>query len=51
MALFVDGPACTIDDLTDQDTGLLDVALQPRTASQAQRPVDGGTGGKDRMPG
>ncbi len=27
MALFVDGPACTIDDLTDQDTGLLDVAL------------------------
>ena len=27
MALFVDGPACTIDDLTDQDGGLLDVAL------------------------
>lgn len=27
MALFVDGPACTIDDLTDQDAGLLDVAL------------------------
>jgi hypothetical protein len=27
MALFVDGPACTVDDLTDQDTGLLDVAL------------------------
>ena len=27
MALFVDGPACTIDDLTDQDTGLLDVVL------------------------
>jgi hypothetical protein len=27
MALFVDGPACTIDDLTDQDSGLLDVAL------------------------
>jgi hypothetical protein len=27
MALFVDGPACTIDDLTDQDTGLLEVAL------------------------
>lgn len=26
MALFVDGPACTIDDLTDQDTGLLDIA-------------------------
>jgi hypothetical protein len=26
MALFVDGPACTISDLTDQDTGLLDVA-------------------------
>ena len=26
MALFVDGPACTIDDLTDQDSGLLDVA-------------------------
>jgi hypothetical protein len=27
MALFVDGPACTIDDLTDQDADLLDVAL------------------------
>lgn len=27
MALFVDGPACTIEDLTDQDAGLLDVAL------------------------
>jgi hypothetical protein len=27
MALFVDGPACTIDDLTDQDAGLLEVAL------------------------
>jgi hypothetical protein len=27
MALFVDGPACTIDDLTDQDSGLLDVSL------------------------
>lgn len=27
MALFTDGPACTIDDLTDQDAGLLDVAL------------------------
>jgi hypothetical protein len=27
MALFVDGPACTIADLTDQDAGLLDVAL------------------------
>src|SRR5580700_8627823 len=27
MALFVDGPACTIDDLTDQDTGLAEVAL------------------------
>jgi hypothetical protein len=27
MALFVDGPACTISDLTDQDAGLLDVAL------------------------
>jgi hypothetical protein len=27
MALFVDGPACTIGDLTDQDAGLLDVAL------------------------
>lgn len=26
MALFVDGPACTIEDLTDQDSGLLDVA-------------------------
>ena len=26
MALFVDGPACTIDDLTDQDAGLLGVA-------------------------
>jgi hypothetical protein len=26
MALFVDGPAPTIDDLTDQDSGLLDVA-------------------------
>lgn len=27
MALFVDGPASTIDDLTDQDADLLDVAL------------------------
>ena len=27
MALFVDGPACTIADLTDQDAGLLDVAV------------------------
>jgi hypothetical protein len=27
MALFVDGPACTIEDLTDQDSGLLDVSL------------------------
>lgn len=27
MPLFVDGPACTIDDLTDQDAGLLEVAL------------------------
>lgn len=27
MALFVDGPASTIEDLTDQDSGLLDVAL------------------------
>jgi len=27
MALFVDGPACTIDDLTDQDAGLLEIAL------------------------
>jgi hypothetical protein len=27
MALFVDGPACTISELTDQDSGLLDVAL------------------------
>jgi hypothetical protein len=26
MALFVDGPASTTDDLTDQDSGLLDVA-------------------------
>lgn len=26
MALFVDGPACTIDDLADQDAGLLPVA-------------------------
>src|SRR6266487_3593626 len=26
MALFADGSACTIGDLTDQDTGLLDVA-------------------------
>ncbi len=26
MALFVDGPACTIEDLTDQDSGLLDIA-------------------------
>jgi hypothetical protein len=26
MALFVDGPATTIDDLTDQDSALLDVA-------------------------
>src|SRR5580658_8606532 len=27
MALFVDGPACTIEDLTDPDAGLLEVAL------------------------
>jgi hypothetical protein len=27
MGLFVDGPACTIAELTDQDSGLLDVAL------------------------
>ena len=27
MALFVDGPACTIDDLTDQDSGLPEIAL------------------------
>ncbi|HXE64161.1 MAG TPA: hypothetical protein VN519_11510 [Bryobacteraceae bacterium] len=27
MALFVEGPASTIDDLTDQDAGLLDVAV------------------------
>lgn len=27
MALFVDGPACTIEDLTDQDAGLLEVSL------------------------
>src|SRR5689334_11770909 len=27
MALFVDGRASTIDDLTDQDAGLLDVCL------------------------
>jgi hypothetical protein len=26
MALFVDGPACTVDDLADQDAVLLDVA-------------------------
>ncbi len=26
MALFVDGPACTIEDLADQDAGLLGVA-------------------------
>jgi hypothetical protein len=26
MALFVDGPAATVDDLTDQDSGLLEVA-------------------------
>jgi hypothetical protein len=26
MALFADGVVCTIDDLTDQDSGLLDVA-------------------------
>ncbi len=26
MALFLDGPACTIDDLTDEDSGLLDTA-------------------------
>ncbi len=26
MALFVDGPICSIDDLTDEDSGLLDVA-------------------------
>lgn len=27
MSLFADGVACTIDDLTDHDSGLLDVAL------------------------
>src|ERR1022692_4058465 len=27
MALFVDGAACTIEDLTDQDAGLLAVAV------------------------
>jgi hypothetical protein len=27
MALFVDGPASSVDDLRDQDAGLLDVAL------------------------
>ncbi|MDP9053226.1 MAG: hypothetical protein M3N93_02845 [Acidobacteriota bacterium] len=27
MALFVDGPACAISDLTDQDAGLLEVSL------------------------
>jgi hypothetical protein len=27
MGLFVDGPACTIADLTDQDAGLLDTAV------------------------
>jgi hypothetical protein len=26
MALFLDGPACTIDDLLDEDSGLLDTA-------------------------
>src|SRR3954466_12372295 len=26
MALFADGATCTVDDLTDQDSGLLDVA-------------------------
>jgi hypothetical protein len=26
MALFTDGPACTIDDLVDEDSGLLDTA-------------------------
>ena len=26
MALFTDGPACTIDDLIDEDSGLLDTA-------------------------
>lgn len=26
MALFLDGPACTIDDLIDEDSGLLDTA-------------------------
>ena len=26
MALFVDGPACSVEDLTNQDSGLLDVA-------------------------
>ncbi len=26
MALFIDGPACTIDDLLDEDSGLLDTA-------------------------
>jgi hypothetical protein len=27
MALFLDGPACTIDDLINEDSGLLDTAL------------------------
>ncbi len=27
MALFMDGPACTVDDLTAHDSGLLDTAL------------------------
>ena len=26
MALFVDGPACTIEELVDQDAGLLETA-------------------------
>ena len=39
MALFVDGPACTIDDLTDQDSGLLDVA---QTADQCDHQAAAG---------
>ena len=26
MALFTDGPMCTVDDLIDHDSGLLDVS-------------------------
>ena len=42
MALFVDGPACTIDDLTDQDAGLLDVALRHRHQCVDEAAAGGG---------